>query len=68
MANAVRWNRAFRALEVLASDLRGRLAMAGPKDRRGTAYNWFASAADRQRPGTDDVSADDPHADGHPPR
>jgi tetratricopeptide (TPR) repeat protein len=44
------WNRAFRALEVLASDLRGQLAQAGPKERAGTAYNWFASAADRQRP------------------
>lgn len=42
------WNRAFRALEVLASDLRGQLTLAGPKDRIGTAYNWFASAADRQ--------------------
>jgi tetratricopeptide (TPR) repeat protein len=44
------WNRAFRALEVLASDLRGQLALAGPKDRASIAYNWFASAADRQRP------------------
>lgn len=44
------WNRAFRALEVLASDLHGRLAMAGPKEGRGTAYNWFASATDRQYP------------------
>ncbi len=44
------WIRAFRALEVLASDLRGTLTLAGPKDRIGTAYNWFASAADRQRP------------------
>jgi tetratricopeptide (TPR) repeat protein len=46
------WLRSFRALEVLASDVRGRLAMAGPKDKRGTAYNWFASAADRQLPET----------------
>jgi tetratricopeptide (TPR) repeat protein len=44
------WNRAFRALEVLASDLRGQLALAGPKERAAIAYNWFASAADRQRP------------------
>ncbi len=44
------WTRAFRALEVLASDLQGRLAMAGPKERSGSAYNWFASAADRQLP------------------
>ena len=44
------WNRAFRALEVLASDLRGRLALAGPKELAGAAYNWFASATDRQHP------------------
>jgi tetratricopeptide (TPR) repeat protein len=44
------WNRSFRALEVLASDVRGRLAMAGPKETQQTAYNWFASAADRQHP------------------
>ncbi len=44
------WNRSFRAMEVLASDLRGRLALAGPADLRGPAYNWFASAADRQHP------------------
>ncbi len=44
------WNRAFRALEVLASDIRGQLALAGPKDRAAIAYNWFASAADRQHP------------------
>ncbi len=43
------WTRAFRALEVLASDLRGRMAMAGPADRIGAAYNWYSSAADRQR-------------------
>lgn len=44
------WTRSFRALEVLASDVRGRLAMMGPKDKRGTAYNWYASATDRQHP------------------
>lgn len=44
------WIRSFRALEVLASDVRGRLAMAGPKENRGVAYNWFSSAADRQHP------------------
>jgi tetratricopeptide (TPR) repeat protein len=42
------WNRTFRAMEVLASDLRGRVALAGPANLRGTAYNWFSSAADRQ--------------------
>lgn len=46
------WIRSFRALEVLASDVRGRLALAGPEAKRGTAYNWFSSAADRQRPST----------------
>jgi tetratricopeptide (TPR) repeat protein len=44
------WLRSFRALEVLASDLRGKVAMAGPEDLRGTAFNWFSSAADRQLP------------------
>jgi tetratricopeptide (TPR) repeat protein len=44
------WNRTFRALEVLASDLRGRVALAGPANLRGSAYNWFSSAADRQLP------------------
>ena len=43
-------NRSFRALEVLASDMRGRIAMAGPKAGIGSAYNWFSSAAERQRP------------------
>ncbi len=44
------WGSAFRALEVLASALRGKITMDGPKNRMGTAYNWFASATDRQRP------------------
>ena len=44
------WTRSYRAFEVLASDLRGRQTLAGPKERIGTAYNWFASAADRQHP------------------
>lgn len=44
------WLRAFRALEVLASDLRGRIAAAGPESLRATAFNWFSSAADRQVP------------------
>ncbi len=44
------WTRAFRGLEVLASELHGRLTIAGPKERIGPAYNWFASATDRQRP------------------
>ncbi|MCX6866069.1 MAG: hypothetical protein NTV46_07590, partial [Verrucomicrobia bacterium] len=44
------WIRSFHALEVLASELRGRLALAGPKDKQGTAYNWFSGAADLQHP------------------
>lgn len=44
------WVRSFRSLEVIASDLRGTIVMAGPKKDIGSAYNWFASAADRQRP------------------
>ncbi|MGD7653601.1 MAG: tetratricopeptide repeat protein [Verrucomicrobiales bacterium] len=44
------WMRSFRALEVLASEARGRLASAGPASLRSAAYNWFASAADRQQP------------------
>lgn len=46
------WNRSFRAMEVFASDLRGRVALAGSANMRGTAYNWFSSAADRQLPAT----------------
>ncbi len=42
------WVRGFRALEVLASDLCGRIALAGPKAGRGSAYNWFRAAVDRQ--------------------
>lgn len=44
------WTRSYRALEVLVSDVHGRQTLAGPKERIGTAYNWFASAADRQQP------------------
>jgi len=40
--------RGFRTLEVLASEVRGRIAMAGPKAAKGSAYNWFRAAADRQ--------------------
>lgn len=42
------WLRAFRSLEVLASQLRAEIASAGPKVLRESAYNWLASAADRQ--------------------
>lgn len=46
------WNRSFRALEVLAAELRGRLALAGPPAGHGSAFNWFRGAADRQKPAT----------------
>lgn len=46
------WNRSQRGLEMLASEMRGELAMAGPPANRGIAYNWFSAAADRQRPAT----------------
>ena len=42
------WNRAFRALELITAEARGRLAFAGPKDGRNLAYNWFNAASDRQ--------------------
>ena len=44
------WIRSFRALEVLSSEVRGHLALAGPAHKQGTAYNWFSAAADRQLP------------------
>lgn len=46
------WNRAFRSLEVLAAELRGRLALAGPPAGHGSAFNWFRAATDRQVPST----------------
>ncbi len=46
------WLRSFRALEVLASELRGKLALAGPAAGHGSAFNWFRAAADRQKPST----------------
>jgi hypothetical protein len=36
-------------LEMLNANLRGRLALAGPKESQGSAFNWFRAAADRQR-------------------
>lgn len=44
------WNRAYRATEVLASEINGRIALAGPPAAHGSAYNWYRSASDRQRP------------------
>jgi len=46
------WNRAFRGLEVIAAETRGMLAMAGPEEQRGSAFNWFRGAIDRQLPST----------------
>jgi tetratricopeptide (TPR) repeat protein len=45
---ATYWHRAFLTLEILASDLRGELALAGPKSGQPAAFNWFRAAADRQ--------------------
>lgn len=44
------WNRAFIALEIAASELRGAMAMAGPKAGLGSAFNWYRAALDRQTP------------------
>ncbi len=46
------WARSFHALEVLAAELRGRSALTGPAQGRGSAFNWFRAAADRQKPTT----------------
>lgn len=46
------WNRSFRALEVGACELRGRLSLAGPKSGYGSAKSWFRSAVDRQKRST----------------
>jgi len=46
------WNRGFRGLEVIAAETRGLLSLTGPEIGRGTAFNWFRGAADRQQPAT----------------
>jgi len=46
------WRRSFIAFEVLSAELRGLQALAGPLEGRGSAFNWFRAAADRQRPAT----------------
>ncbi|MEP4079915.1 tetratricopeptide repeat protein [Haloferula sp.] len=43
------WLRSFKAMEVMASELRGLITMAGPADDIGSAFNWYRSAADRQK-------------------
>ena len=42
------WVRAFRGLEALAAEVRGDLALAGPVSGRGSAFNWYLAACDRQ--------------------
>ncbi len=44
------WSRAFRGMEILTSELRGDIALAGSDAIRASAYNWFSAAADRQSP------------------
>lgn len=44
------WRSSFQILEMLASELNGRLALAGPPAGHGSAFNWFRAAADRQKP------------------
>jgi hypothetical protein len=46
------WRASFHALEMLAAELRGSLALAGPAAGQGSAFNWFRAAADRQKPST----------------
>lgn len=46
------WRRALLNLEMLTANLRGHLALAGPKENQGSAFNWFRAAADRQRSST----------------
>jgi tetratricopeptide (TPR) repeat protein len=44
------WSRAFRGMEILTSELRGDIALAGGDAIRASAFNWFSAAADRQLP------------------
>ena len=44
------WGRAIEVLQIYGSALRGDIAMAGPKSGRGSAYNWYLAATDRQHP------------------
>lgn len=46
------WRRSFLTLEMLAANLQGQLTLAGPEKSRGSAFNWFRAAADRQRTAT----------------
>jgi tetratricopeptide (TPR) repeat protein len=44
------WSRAIRGFEILTSELRADLALAGEKSFSGPAFNWLSAAADRQSP------------------
>ena len=46
------WRTSFQSLEMLAAELRGSLALAGPAAGHGSAFNWFRASADRQKPPT----------------
>ncbi len=46
------WSRAFRSMEVIASELSGEISLAGPVAGRGAAFNWFRAATDRQKHAT----------------
>ncbi len=46
------WRRTLMNLEMLTANLRGHLALAGPPESQGSAFNWFRAAADRQRTST----------------
>jgi tetratricopeptide (TPR) repeat protein len=46
------WRTSFHSLEMLAAELHGRLALAGPLAGHGSGFNWFRAAADRQKPAT----------------
>ncbi len=46
------WRQALLHLEMLTANLRGHITLAGPAENRGSAYNWFRAAADRQRTST----------------
>ncbi len=46
------WVRAFKALDITASEARGMISMADTKGTVNTAFDWYRSAAYRQGPPT----------------
>jgi tetratricopeptide (TPR) repeat protein len=44
------WSRAYTALEIAASEMRGAMAMASGKEGMVSAFNWYRAALDRQTP------------------